>query len=129
MIGTGDPTTVYTLDSNTLEVKNTIVYDGAGEFHPNRILCPLGVQEVLWQGSALLRRRRARLHHDRRETFVLPEEDEKLPDRAQIADHTCSLITEYDDRVRVYFNNSTKSCSMYRPCSVSKWRRAARSAM
>ena len=33
---------------------------------------------------------------------------DQLPDGAQIADHTCSLITEYDDRVRVYFNNSTK---------------------
>lgn len=51
VISTGDPTTVYTLNSNTLEVKNTIVYDGEGEFHPDRILCPLGVQETLWQGA------------------------------------------------------------------------------
>lgn len=79
VIGTGDPTTVYTLDSNTLEVKNTIVYDGAGEFHPNRILCPLGVQEVLWQGALYFVGGGRDYIMTGEKTFVLPEEDEKLP--------------------------------------------------
>ena len=35
---------------------------------------------------------------------VGPRAGDQLPDGAQIADHTCSLITEYDDRVRVYFS-------------------------
>lgn len=108
VISTGDPTTVYTLNSNTLEVKNTIVYDGEGEFHPDRILCPLGVQEALWQGVLYFVGGGRDYIMTGEKTFVLPEEDEKLPDGAQIADYTCSLITEYDDRVRVYFNKSTK---------------------
>ena len=87
------------------------------------------MQEVLWQGALYFVGGGRDYIMTGEKTFVLPEEDEKLPDGAQIADHTCSLITEYDDRVRVYSTTAPKSCSMYRPCSVSKWRRAARSAM
>lgn len=108
VISSSNPTKVYTLNTNDMKVKTEITYDGNGEFHPNRIHCPLGVQEALWQGELYFTGAGQEYIMSSEKTFVRPGEYEKLPDGARIADYTCSMITEYDDRVRVYFDLEKK---------------------
>lgn len=108
VISSSNPTKVYTLNTNDMKVKTEIAYDGNGTFHPNKIHCPLGVQEALWQGELYFTGDGREYIMSSEKTFVQPGEYEKLPEGTRIADYTCSLITEYDDRVRVYFDSEKK---------------------
>lgn len=108
IVSTGNPTKVYALNTDDMKVKNEITYDGEGEFHPNCIHCPLGVQEQLWQGSLYFVGNGRDYIMTPERTFIDASMSEILPDGAKISDHVCTLITEFDDRVRVYFNTTTK---------------------
>lgn len=108
IISTDNPTKVYALNTDDLKVKNEISYDGDGEFHPNFIHCPLGVQESIWSGSLFFAGNGRDYIMAPERTFVEANFSEVLPEGAHISDHIVSLITDFDDRVIVYFNTATK---------------------
>jgi len=51
ILSSGNPTKVYVLNTNDMKVKTEITYNGEGEFHPNYVIYPYGVQNSLWEGE------------------------------------------------------------------------------
>lgn len=106
-LSTGNPTTVYRMNPNTLEVKTPITYDGQGTFQPSEILIPMGFQNTLWQGAAYFLGNGKEYILTAENTFVEADENSALPDAsAQLADMACTVHNDMD-MLRVYFNTNS----------------------
>lgn len=101
----GNPTKAYVLNTNDMKVKTEITYNGEGEFHPNYVIYPYGVQNSLWEGELywLGGGREYIMAADR--NFITSTMEE-MPEGAQFADMACSLVDT--DMTRVYYNTASQ---------------------
>ena len=105
ILSSGNPTKVYVLNTNDMKVKTEITYNGEGEFHPNYVIYPYGVQNSLWEGELywLGGGREYIMAADR--NFITSTMEE-MPEGAQFADMACSLVDT--DMTRVYYNTASQ---------------------
>lgn len=107
IVATGNPTTVYALNTNDMKVKAPIVCD----FTPSAIFAPAGTQTGvgLWQGALYFvgDGKNHLMASDR--SFVAATGSEAFPDGVSVADKMAVLgQTDDSDYLQVYFDNNSK---------------------
>ena len=112
-ISTGDPVKVYSLDPKTLKSKREIIFNGAGEFVPNKILIPFGFQNQLWDGIVYFMGGGREQILSPEYTFIEASETGQLPDpSAPLADVAFSHHAAEGDMPRIYFNTANNRLVM-----------------
>lgn len=110
IVSSENPTKVYALNTNDLTVKNEIVYNGTGEFHPEFIMAPKGYQESIgWSGSVYFNGNGSQYIMADYANFVEPAFMDIMPDGAKLA-NWCAMVgmTDLNQYFRVNFNTVTK---------------------
>ena len=107
VVATGNPTTVYALNTNDMKVKAPIACD----FTPSAIYAPAGTQTGVgvWQGALYFAGdgKNHIMASDR--SFLTPTGVEILPDGVTVADKMALVgMTDASDYIQVWFDNNSK---------------------
>lgn len=108
IISSSEPSKVYVLGADDFKIKNEIVYDGAGEFHPDKIISPYGWQNFAWVASSdkvlfFIGGGKEYLMNGQK-NFLVPGEKRRIRDDVAIADFSCNLISRTTDFIKVYYD-------------------------
>lgn len=112
IISSANPTKVYIIGGDDFKVKNEIIYNGEGEFFPNKIISPYGWQNFAWVKNSdrvlfFIGGGKEYLLNGYK-NFLIPGEKRILDKDVVISDLSCNLISRNTDFIKVYYDLTYK---------------------